>query len=633
MVQKEKTTIGRYEILGEIGKGAMGTVHRARDPLLDRVVALKTMSGAAMAETEARERFLREARSVARLQHPNIITIFELGQVDDVPFIAMEYLDGADLSASHGRLPEVESRLVVVEQLCRGLAYAHGRGVIHRDVKPSNVFLLPDGMVKILDFGIAWLEGGTFATRTGMILGTPSYMAPEQFTGKTVDHRVDIWATGAILYELLAGERPFDAGTVPSLIYQIVHSTLPPLDSVKLNLPAGLDGVVYQALAKDPAERFQDLDSMRRALQSVMTGEGWSGGGDGGASAGSRAHFADTVQLQKGEVDTIASPPTVLPAVAEGREQGSDLGLSSFREAGLIGDASGLQVIAVSPDETQLVIGGVDGSVRLWSFSTRTKVHTLRSRVHLRTGHSALTTALAYSADGEVLASGHLDGSIYLWNPHSGMEMEAQLRHDGAVTGLGFTPDGNMLVSGGMDATIKYWDMAALRVGEARRLLRRQPDDVTAFTISRRGDVVVSGHVNRNLRIHDIESGRLVATLHGHQAPPSALALSPDNSLLASGSRDGTIRLYRSESRAQLRVYEGHANTVSSLKFFPDGRHLVSTAMGPGAAVWSVNQEDRVATLSGGQDETCADVLVIGEGRRVLCGLADGHVRMWDLDA
>ena len=633
MPPQEKTTIGRYEILGEIGKGAMGTVHRARDPLLDRVIALKTMSGAAMVETEARERFLREARSVARLQHPNIITIFELGQVDDVAFIAMEYLEGADLSASHGRLPTVERRLAVVEQLCRGLGYAHGRGVVHRDVKPTNVFLLPDGTVKVLDFGIAWLEGGTFATRTGMILGTPTYMAPEQFTGEPVDQRVDVWATGVILYELLTGKRPFDAGTVPTLIYQIVHTTLPPLESSKFDLPEGLDEVVYRALAKDPADRFQDLETMRRALQSVAAGEGWSDRGGEAVSDAPGAADGATTQLHQGEVDTVAAPTTGPPAIAGGAAQETDLGVSSFREAGVIGDASGLQVIAVSPDETQLVIGGVDGSVRLWSFGTRTKAHTLRSRVHLRTGHSALTTALAYSADGEVMASGHLDGSIYLWDPHSGMEMEAQLRHEGAVTGLGFTPDGSVLISGGLDATIKYWDMAALRAGEARRLLRRQPDDVTAFTISPRGDVVVSGHVNRNLRVHDIESGRLVATLHGHQAPPSALALSPDNSLLASGSRDGTIRLFRTESRAQLRLYEGHTRTVSSLEFFPDGRHLVSTAMDQGVAVWSVTQEDRVATLSGGQEEICADVLVIAEGRRVLCGLADGHVRMWDVDA
>ena len=139
-------------------------------------------------------------------------------------------LDGYNLdeAVSQGVLGDVPSRLRVIEQLCAGLAYAHGRGVIHRDIKPSNIHLLPDGTVKVLDFGIAWLEGGTFITEKGVVLGTPSYMAPEQFTPTPIDHRVDMWAVGVILYELLSGRRPFEAKTVPSLIYKIIHAPLPP---------------------------------------------------------------------------------------------------------------------------------------------------------------------------------------------------------------------------------------------------------------------------------------------------------------------------------------------------------------------------------------------------------------------
>jgi serine/threonine-protein kinase len=172
--------IGRYEIVAELGRGGMGTVYRAHDPVLDRTVALKVLAAELLAEPGMRERFLREARSAARLQHPNVVTVYEFGEVEGVPFIAMEFLQGDDLAAAvkRGRLPDLDSRLAVMVQLCDGLDYAHRHGVVHRDVKPSNVYLLPDGSVKIVDFGIARLEGGTLATRTGELLGTPGYMAP-----------------------------------------------------------------------------------------------------------------------------------------------------------------------------------------------------------------------------------------------------------------------------------------------------------------------------------------------------------------------------------------------------------------------------------------------------------------------
>jgi serine/threonine-protein kinase len=207
-------SIGRYEIVAELGRGGMGTVYKAHDPVLDRTVALKVLASELLAEPGMRERFLREARSAARLQHPNVVTVYEFGEVDGVPFIAMELLavtTSPPRSTAAGS--DLDSRLAVMVQLCDGLAYAHRSGVVHRDVKPSNVYLLPDRSVKIVDFGIARLEGGTMTTRTGEVLGTPSYMAPEQFSGAPVDHRVD-QAAGVMPYELVAGRRPFDAGTV-----------------------------------------------------------------------------------------------------------------------------------------------------------------------------------------------------------------------------------------------------------------------------------------------------------------------------------------------------------------------------------------------------------------------------------
>ncbi|MFQ5793342.1 MAG: serine/threonine-protein kinase, partial [Acidobacteriota bacterium] len=264
----------RYEILSELGRGAMGTVYRARDPVLEREVALKMMSEALLVEDEMKERFYREARSAARLQHPNIVTTYDLGEVEGegIPFIAMELLDGHPLSQllEEKRLTGLEEKVRVVLQICGGLDYAHKQGVIHRDIKPGNVQVLPDGIVKLLDFGIALREGSTVKTKTGLVMGTPTYMAPEQIAGATVDHRADMWSVGVILYELLSGRRPFESDTIPALIYRIVHQPQPPLDARKLGLPEELVAVVSRVLGKEPNERFRDLAEMAGALQAAL---------------------------------------------------------------------------------------------------------------------------------------------------------------------------------------------------------------------------------------------------------------------------------------------------------------------------------------------------------------------------
>jgi len=596
----------------------MGTVYKARDPDLDRVIALKTILPGSVIEVEARERFLREARSVARLQHPNIITIFELGEMEDVPFIAMEFLEGESLSHSvkSGRPKELRRKLTVAHQLCRGLGYAHSRGVIHRDIKPSNIFLMPDGTVKVLDFGVAWLEGGTFATRTGMLVGTPAYMAPEQFSGEKVDHRVDMWSIGVIVYEMVE------------------------LDPVELGIPGGVAELLVCALEKDPNDRFSDLDAMAIALMTMIEGgvpqkivdiDATVSLGPPGTTSQNAAplpetasrHLIPPTEPAVEVMDTAMAPSPSVDSTLARYHAGV------FRDDGVLAEAGPLHVIAVSPDERLLAIGGIDGSIKLWNLEGRVGVRTLRSRIHLRTGHDALTTCLQFSPDGALLATGHLDGAIYVWDSKSGLEMESQLRHEGSVGGLAFTPDGSTLISGGKDAIIKYWDVEAVIAGEARRQMRRQPAAVTALAMTVKGDLVVTGHSNRNLRAHDAATGRLIATFHGVRSVPSALALSPDGSLLACGSRDGAIRLFRLAGRAELRRFEAHSKTVSSLSFFPDGRHLASVAMDDEVAIWEVSQEDREATLSAGIGKSCASVVVIGRSGRVACGLSDGQIRSW----
>ena len=264
--------IGRYQILERVGRGAMGVLYRGHDPVLDREVAVKVMlTDFAEDSEQLRPRFYREAKAVARLQHRNIVTIFEFAEEADQPHIVMEFLRGQPLAERMEAEPPLtlDDKLDIVAQLCSGLAYAHSQGVVHRDVKPANVFLLADGTVKLLDFGIAKLTTSTM-TRQGDVLGSASYMSPEQVSGSdSVDGRADVWSTGVLLYELLAGRRPFEGDTPTNVIVKILKEDPEPLDAIVAGLPKQLAALVGRALEKDPDRRVSRAEELGRELQWI----------------------------------------------------------------------------------------------------------------------------------------------------------------------------------------------------------------------------------------------------------------------------------------------------------------------------------------------------------------------------
>jgi predicted Ser/Thr protein kinase len=272
--------IGKYAITGRIGRGGMGMVYRAYDEVLEREVAVKTLTLEGSLDDESRRRFAIEAKAAARLQHPNIITVYELGEDRGLPFIAMELLPGTDLDAlmRSGEPLMLQEKLDLVIQVCRGLAYAHEHKIVHRDIKPSNVRVLEDGTVKIMDFGIAKL-GGTGVTKAGMMVGTVHYMSPEQIRGQTLDGRSDLFSVGVILYELLAGRRPFVGDGVTAVLYKIVHEEPPELDVGELGAEAaGLQDTMRRTLAKDrerrPATAAVLADELSRILATHLAALG-----------------------------------------------------------------------------------------------------------------------------------------------------------------------------------------------------------------------------------------------------------------------------------------------------------------------------------------------------------------------
>jgi serine/threonine-protein kinase len=263
--------IGRYQVLGELGQGAMGTVYRGRDETLDRDVAIKVMSKG-MADADARARFSREARAAARLQHPNIVVIYELGEHEGAPFMVLELLEGVDLQRAidAGIRPDPRATLPVVLQLLAGLGHAHENGIVHRDVKPSNVFLPFGRPAKIMDFGVARLAGlGT--TTAGVMVGTPNYMSPEQASAGEIDGRSDLFSAGLILYELVTGEKAYQADSLVAILYKILHEE-PDLALI----PEGrqwerLRAVLEHALARKAEDRYPDARAMSAELTIALT--------------------------------------------------------------------------------------------------------------------------------------------------------------------------------------------------------------------------------------------------------------------------------------------------------------------------------------------------------------------------
>jgi serine/threonine protein kinase len=262
--------IGSFEVIRQIGSGGMGAVYLGRDVELNRQVAIKVIRGE-IHEEEALDRFFQEARAAAALRHPNIVTIYASGKYEHLPYIAMEFVEGESLAEiiRNGNNVAILHKLAYLEQLCSGLHFAHRAGIIHRDVKPANVMVDKDGMVRILDFGIARIEGSVM-TQGGAMIGSVNYMSPEQMLGTTIDYRSDIFSVGLLAYELLSGQQAFKGGINDGLLQRLPHEQPPALSDLCPDLPIGLEGVVFRALEKVPEDRFRDLAEMRTAIVDLQ---------------------------------------------------------------------------------------------------------------------------------------------------------------------------------------------------------------------------------------------------------------------------------------------------------------------------------------------------------------------------
>jgi serine/threonine-protein kinase len=316
------TRLGKYEIRGILGKGAMGTVYDGYDAMIDRRVAIKTMPLPDTSDAEAQDelaRFRREAQAAGKLAHPNIVAVFDYGEDAGLAFIVMEYAPGTELKKildKGDRLPPAEA-LRIMDGVLAGLQYSHERGVVHRDIKPGNVILAADGKIKIADFGIARIENSSM-TQAGTIMGTPAYMSPEQFMGQTVDARTDLYSAGVMLYQLLTGERPFEGG-MSAIMHKALNTQAPRPSDLSVTAPAALDWVVAKAMAKRPEDRFENAAAFAEAIKSAMAGGGLPSMssdplGDDDATMMSGRKATATIPPRPAAVPPPAAQPAPAPA-------------------------------------------------------------------------------------------------------------------------------------------------------------------------------------------------------------------------------------------------------------------------------------------------------------------------------
>jgi eukaryotic-like serine/threonine-protein kinase len=317
------TRLGRYELGEKLGEGAMGLVFRARDTVLDRIVALKTLPFEG-ASDEIQERFRREAEAIGRMDHPHVVKVFDLGETDGRLFMAMELLDGEDVR----RLIEVSAEIPITEKLrifaeaCDGFSYAHSRGVVHRDIKPANIMVTKLGTTKILDFGLARMQTHQTLTRKGVILGTPDYMSPEQATGKPADPRSDVFSCGAVFFEFITGFKPFRGATLHAVLFNIVSEPTTPVLTLAPETPARVAALIHRMIAKSPTDRpgMDEVATDLRVLRTNLLRSRLKSCLNSDAPRPSREESAPTVKAHlaraKGHLDSDGP----VKAVAEARE-------------------------------------------------------------------------------------------------------------------------------------------------------------------------------------------------------------------------------------------------------------------------------------------------------------------------
>jgi WD40 repeat protein len=689
----QQPDIAGYEILGELGRGGMGVVYRAWQIGLRRLVALKMIRDRALATSQELARFPVEAEALARLQHPNIVQIYDIGEHGGLPYFSFELVHGGSLEQKLAGtpLPAVPAARLV-ETLAQAVHYAHERGIVHRDLKPANVLLTTDGMPKITDFGLAKLliGAGVEQTQSGAVVGTASYMAPEQAGGKTknIGPAADVYALGAILYETLTGRPPFRADTPLETLFQVQSQD--PVSVVRLqpNVPRDLNTICLKCLQKESYKRYPSALALAEDLRRFLAGEPiearpirlWERGVKwakrrpalaglvgvtivafltllvGGAwftleLRAERNHAQKQEEIAKQENanfrHTLYAAHTHL-AYQAWKDGQINRTLELLNGEGCPPDLRGwewdylhglchkdlLTQEAHKPEVARVTFSPNGrqlasagyGEIKLWDAVSGQELRTLK-------GHSTGVGGMAFSADGKRLASASDDGMVKLWDLNSGGVIWCSEKYPTWIRCVAFSPDGRQLAAACWDGTVRLLDIAT---GKENRKLQGHKDYKdyflsVAFSPDGR-QLAAAGRGDYSVRFWDPATGLPIRALKGHKNQIFSIAFSPDGQTLATGSEDQTLRLWDVATGKERTRLEGHADRFDWVAFSPDGRRLASASQDRTVKLWDIADRKTICTFRGHRHGVSC-VAFSPEGRRLASASRDGTVKLWDADS
>ncbi len=687
--------LGPYRVLKVLGAGGMGAVFQAEDPRLERLVALKVMLPQLAASSTNRERFLREAKAAAAIEHDHVVAIHQVGEDRGVPFLAMPFLKGEPLDQRlerEGRLPTAEV-LRVGREVAEGLAAAHERGLIHRGIKPANIWLEGErGRVKLRDFGLARSsrgEGGQQLTASGVILGTPAYMAPEQANGAAVDARCDLFSLGCVLYRACAGQLPFQGADLISTLMAVATETPPEPRALNAAVPPALSGLVMRLLAKKPEDRPPSARAVAEALAAIEKGATAPADEDGRTAdapcviARRRAPREDATLPEPSRPER--SPKT--RAAAQGRRarspQRSRPAWLPWAVAGGLGVAvllvvATVVVLRVKTDKGEVVLSTDDPDVEVVVKQAGRQIEVLdlktRQKVELPSGEYEVALGggkpgLRLSTDTFTLKRGGQQIVTVRRVPAPAVaEAAAQDRavppaktpepdapqpppqllapgelrrftgHSAPIKTVALSPDGLRALSGSGfqaqdDYTVRLWDVAT---GRQLRLFAGHGGFVQSVAFSPDGRRALSGGADHTMRLWDLETGAEVRRFTiGSQPFVNAVVFCPDgrHALSGGGGDDNLLRLWDLDTGAEVRTFGGHTHWINAVAVSTDGRRALSGG-GPNDAtvcVWEVETGRQLHRLTG-HTGAVEGVAFSPDSRYAVSGGADRIVRLWDLE-
>jgi serine/threonine-protein kinase len=658
----QQLLMGSYVLLERLGEGGMGSVFKARNWKLGRVVALKVIRRECLAEPGAVQRFRREIRAAAQLCHPNIALAHDADEIGGTHFLVMEFVEGTDLGRLVGRrgpLPVAEA-CDYVRQAALGLQHACERGLVHRDIKPSNLLLTASapgsglGVVKILDFGLARLGPGSDLTTTltpaNTVMGTPDFMAPEQALGSDdVDVRADLYSLGCTLYWLLTGQVPFPGGTLGQKIARHLNQEPAPVVRLRPEVPPAVSSVVSKLMAKRPEDRFQTAAGVAAVLRFGLPAPG---------EAPAEAVLLSTC-LTGLPADVVPPPSRIVSApgassraLAVRRQLTRRTLLASAAGVLLVGGAGGAvfwlsrqqgddsSLADATPPDTglrrPLLLGQLDRAeigpevlAAAGLGADKPPPEGLVAVLGDRRQSDAPFCSVAWSPNGELLAAAGDDGAIRLWRTIHGGAPRLLQAHTRRVFSLAFSRDSRMLVSGGVDARVRVWDC-----GKAKQLysfegVQGHQHQVRSVAWSPVGALIASGSEDRKVKLWDVGQGSLLDNLEGGSEAVVSLAFAPDGQVFASASFDGQVKLWDAETRQPRGAMPRQARGVNGLAFSGDGHWLAIASSSGKLLLWD-RDGNREAGSWSAHVGVIAGMAFRPDSKALATIGGDGMLRLWD---